>query len=245
MLNTPRFILYKNATCLAFAADVLEILSKNEVPTLATQVADLQNAYDIMSLSFKKDLGSAKTEDLKSLDQRRDDAIRGILALARSYEYHFEEAKQKAGIALVRSIRKFSDNIPKLSYKDESEVIKNLLEDWTKEATLLDALALLDIADWKTELETANKEFDKVYYERTMETVAKESPVSTSDARKIVEEKYRIMADFAKANALLNPSETLTTVIKAMNVVIDKFNTEVSRTSGGGEIEETEEEQEN
>lgn len=242
MLNSPRFILYKNATALAFAGDILEIHNKNAVSTLATQVAELQTAYDTMTLSFKKDLGSAKTEDLKDLDTRRDDAIRGILALARSYQYHFEEAKRNAGIAIERNIRKFSESVPKLSYKDESEVIKNILEDWTNQPELANAITVLGIADWKAELALANKEFNTVYYERTMETVAKEPAVSTSDARKILEEKYRTLADFAKANALLNPSDTLTTVLKAMNVVIEKYNAEEARTTGTSEGEEESEE---
>lgn len=229
MLNSPKFGLYKNSLCFTFIDNVLELLNKYGIPPLAEQVEALQKVHDQMNVSFKKEISSAKTGDLKELDKQRDRAIRGITILTRSYEYHFEENKVRASDAILRSIRKYAKNIAQLSYQEETGVLQNLIEDWNTETSLQEAIALLGLEAWKKELARANEAFDEMYLARTQESAKKQTIVSTSAIRKKVEEQYEQVEQHILANSILNPSTELTELIGDLNALTEKYNTEASR----------------
>jgi len=170
MVKSPRFGNYKNSIVLTFIANTLELFNTHKIEAIAAQQTQLQALQRQMAQSFQIDTGSAKTDDLKELDKKRDDAIRGITQVVSGYTLHPTEAKSKAGEALLRSIRKYATDIIRLSYQEETAVINNLIDNWTNDATLATAITTLGLADWQTALDQANQEFDTVYVARSQES---------------------------------------------------------------------------
>jgi len=226
MLKSPKFGFYKNPLFYTFISNSLALFKTYKIPALKSLTTD----YDEMGKSFQKEVRSMKTQSLKELDKRRDDAIRGMTALVKSYRFHFDPAKNQAGNLLEQSIYKYARSIAKLSYQEETAVLTNLLTDWNQDTALGQAIKVLDLADWKTELETANQEFNHVYLARNKEKAHQESIASVSEIREEVEANYQMLTQHLHAHAILNPSENLTALIAELNMLIEKYNTEVSRT---------------
>lgn len=229
MLKSARFERYRNAEVLAFVSNVLGVLADRNLAYLSTVQADLQTAHDNLSAAFKKETGSTMTGDLKALDKRRDDAIRGIILVVRGFEYHFEEAKQKAATAVLRSIRKYAKNVATLNYQEETVTIKNIIADWANDADLTAAVTLLGLNTWQTELETANSAFDATYLDRTQAEAQKSLTASVSELRPSVEAAYQIVSSHLTANLIVNPSMDLTETVAEVNRLVDKYNLVVKR----------------
>jgi len=229
MVKSPRFGNYKNSIVLTFVANTLELFNTHKIEAIAALQTQLQTLQQQMAQSFQIDTGSAKTDDLKELDKKRDDAIRGITQVVSGYALHPTEAKSKAGEALLRSIRKYATNIIRLSYQEETAVINNLIDNWTNDATLATAITTLGLADWQTALDQANQEFDTVYVARSQESAQKQTIKSTSEIRKEVEAQYQLTVQHINANVILNPSDALNQLVAEMNSLIDKYNIETAR----------------
>lgn len=229
MLKIARLDRYRNAEVLAFASNVLDVLTARNLPYLVDVQAALQTAQDNMSAAFKKESGSIITEDLKELDKRRDDAIRGLVLVARGYEYHFDTTTQKAAVAILRSIRKYAKNVANLSYQEETSTIKNIISDWTTNADLTAAVTLLGLTAWQSELEAANNSFDATYVSRSQSDAQKSMQAPVSELRKPVEAAYQTVGNHLTANLVINPSQDLTETVAEVNALVDKYNLVVAR----------------
>lgn len=229
MLKSSRLAVYRNAEVLAFASNVLDVLKARNLAYLSTVQAALQTAHEEMSAAYKKEVGNLMTDDLKALDKRRDDAIRGITRVAEGFEYYFEEDQRKAAELILRNIRKYSKNVATLSYQEETSAIKNIASDWTNNADLKAAVMLLGLTAWQTELESANNKFDETYVSRSQVDAQKSLQASVSELRKPVEEAYQTVANHLTANLVVNPSEDLTATVAEVNALIDKYNLAVQR----------------
>ena len=229
MLKTARLSVYRNAEILAFASNILDVLTARNLTYLSTVQATLQTAHDDLSAAFKKETGSTITGDLKVLDKQRDDAIRGIILVARGFEYHYEEATEKAAVLVLRSIRKYAKNVAALSYQEETSTIKNIISDWTDDADLTAAVTLLGLSPWQTALETANNTFDATYVSRSQADAQKSLKASVSELRAPVEEAYQTVGNHLNANLIVNPSTDLTETVAEVNALIDKYNLAVNR----------------
>lgn len=237
MLNTIKFNLIRNAEVLAFVSNILDVIKGQNIEVLAGVTADLQTAHDNMSAAFKKENNVDMTSSLKDLDTQRDEAIQGIILVLRGYQKHFDKTKRDAADALLRSIRKYSKNVAALSYQEETATIKNIIADWKDNTDLNDGLSLLNLTDWQLELENTNSDFDNLYVGRSQADAQISLKASVSELRPTVEDSYRTVSKHIDANAILNPSEQLTTLIAEMNTLIDKYNTAVERR-GSRETEE-------
>lgn len=229
MVKSPKLSYYKNSIVLTFVANQLDILNTHNLPVIETQKTALKTAYEVMAQSFQKDVGSIKTEDLKDLDKRRDDAIRGITLVASGYELHPNEAKSNAGAAILRSIRKYAKNIIQLSYQEETAIIRDIINNWTKDAQLTAAVATLDLTDWQTELAAANDAFDTMYIDRNKEIANRQAKVSTKEAREAVEQAIQTLWQHLSAHLILNPATALDQLVTEVNQLTEKYNLETAR----------------
>ncbi|MEM6299680.1 MAG: DUF6261 family protein [Bacteroidota bacterium] len=237
ILLKPYFTRYSNSESINFADNALSILNGTPFAAIEPQVRALQTAFDEINASFKKEVGNAKTQDLKTLDERRDKAVRGIKGIAENYLLHFDEAKVKAADAILRSMNKYAKNIHRLGYSAQTAVVNNLLEDWANEPAPQAGIALLGLTEWKEEMETANKEFDAVFIMRNKEEALKDKVASATQVRIGLEEAYREVETHLNAHAVLNPSPEVETIMGELNKLIKKYNAEAQRTPAGTEGE--------
>jgi hypothetical protein len=209
-----------------FFNDVLTVC-KNSNPAelnIANQWAELNKSYKLLSESFKKEQGSVLTADLVTLDYRRDQAVICLRKLADGYRNHHDEAKKKAGKLLVVTIDKYGKAIARMNYQAETSVLTNLATDLKDDAKNAAAVKLLGLGDTVTEMVTANTLFNNIFIERVGEAAAKDI-ASASDMVDECKEKFATLVTHIEANQTLTPSEGLSTLIKQMNSLIEKFNT--------------------
>lgn len=223
-LIMPTFRAYTNSESINFIDNALDILKKNPLPMLTTQIDELQKQFDLITASFKKESGSAKSIDLKDLDRERDRATQGIKDIAEAYLYHFDDKYVRAGDAIVRSMNKYAKSITRLGYTAQTTVINNLIEDWDNDADLQAAIVLLHLETWKTKLSELNETFNATYIARNEEEADKSKTQSATVMRKGMEDAYRELAKYLNANLILSATPELEQAADRLNTLIQKYN---------------------
>ena len=224
MIKEPKLKSYRNAEFLEFISSTIALVTRSGVTVLEGAKGNLETAYKDLDAAFKVNQGSALTASVQELDARRDNAIRGIRGMAKSYTYHFNPDKKAAGALLLKAMDKYSNNIAQLNYPAETAALKSLIGDFNADADLTAAIALLpDITEWVTELNEANLDFDAIYLDRVTDVAGKQTrPVS--DFRPAAIEAYQTLVKHIEANSVLNPSAALTNLINQLNELVTKYD---------------------
>ncbi len=225
-LITPTFNTYTNSESINFIDNVLDIFNKNPLPMLTAQIDDLQKQFDLITASFKKESGSAKSIDLKNLDRQRDRATQGIKDIAEAYLYHYEDKYIRAGDAILRSMNKYAKSITRLGYAAQTTVISNLIADWNNDTDLQEAVVLLHLERWKEKLNELNELFNTIYIARNEEETEKNKTPSATVMRKGMEDAYREVIKYLNANLILNATPELEQAADRLNTLIQKYNQE-------------------
>lgn len=223
MLPTPNFRAYRNSEFIAFIGDVVELSKRNNIAELASQQAELETEYLQLDRAFKVSQGSLITTDIRSLDARRDAAIRGIRGVVVAYRYHFDAGAQAAANLLLQAIDKYGKQIASMNYQAQTATLKSLIQDLEVDADLTAALTSLHLTDWVAELKTANETFETTYLDRVRDNANKKmAPVS--EYRPAAVEAYTTFVKHIEANNILNPSAALTDLIGQLQQLIEKYN---------------------
>jgi ribosomal protein S17E len=218
----------RNSDVLAFINNVLETLNAETITALENPTNKLKKIYAEISNSYKRELGSSITADLKTLDDFRDSAIKGLENVITGFLFHYEGEKQQSADDLTRSITKYGKHIHRLTYQEKTTVLRNLMQEWQNDE-LHNALKVLNLVEWADRLNAANEEFDKMYIARTVEQFNKKNTASSTTLRKPLEAEYINLTDYIKAVSLLTPSEQITAVIGKINALVEKYNLESQR----------------
>jgi len=225
-MNAIRLDKLRNAEILSFGKSAVEIIRlndavalfvKDETDTFETSL----NAIDDLFLTSQK---SSYTAEIENLDARRDRAIIGITKVIDGHTNHYKADKNQAAILLTDALKVYGTGIASLSYVAETTQLESLVKDLTTKPNLLTATQTLSIADWVTELDTANKAFNTTYIARTQE-LGSASNDTIKALRTTAVENYYSLRDLIdsyliikkKANPWLKTTNEL-------NALIDQYN---------------------
>ncbi len=221
-MNTPYFTRYRHGEFLQYLVDVLTIVDKEDLNALLLQPQrdQLQTLTDQIDDLFNRSQASAITQQLIALDDRRDRAIVGIRAYIESYQYHFDPALVTASTALRNDLNRHGNNIPRLSYQEETIVLSKIIEDWSTTTELTNAVTALNLGNWITELQDANTAFAESYIDRVTETSA--NPTTTIIGLRIEAiTAYRALLAHIQAHATLGT-----------NAIYDELDNQISTLAG-------------
>lgn len=221
MIDNLYFKNLTNGEFLQFMRDVEKLYQLAGHSTLTPFLTPLSDALNDLSVAFRAEQGNLLTRDIKELDKRRDNAVRGIKKLAYSYTFHYDPLMQRAAELILRSMNNYSKNIDKLSYNAQTISIAKLIKEWNTDPILINAITLLHLQDWKQELSTVNTAFQNTYMDRIQDEAAKKV-VSFSKQREPVTAIYENLNRFAIAYANIDPA-TYTPLIKKLNELIEKY----------------------
>jgi hypothetical protein len=227
MFTTPLLERYRIEEYIGFNKDFLGILKTKDTAVVANQLATYEAAFEALSKDFKQDLANELTPVIRELDKRRDACIVGIRGVAFHYTKYYKSDTAAAAEAVLKSIDKYGKDIARMNYQAQTIVLDNLLSDW-EDAALSAAFDSLHLADWVNELRSVNTEFTERRTERR-QTLAADNTVVMDAHRKNVTAAYRTLRDFVGANALLNPSENWTVLIREHNTLAEEYNALLSR----------------
>lgn len=217
----------RNAEYLQYVKDYLGIINLNtpeqlgieaKLSTLTTKATELEALY-------KKALASEKTQELLTLDERRDNAINGIYYFLLGYSYHYNADLQQKAQSLLANMALYGSGIARLNYQAETATLNNLLRDWENKPELIYAISSFNISAWVNEMKVANEEFNKKYLSRTQE-YGDANPETIKTKREETNTAYYALRDRIDALHLL--VETLpspyATVINQLNALTDQYN---------------------
>ena len=174
---------------------------------------------------YKKALASEKTQELLTIDERRDNAINGIYYFLLGYSYHYDADMQQKSQLLLANMALYGSGIARLNYQAETATINNLLRDWENKPDLADAITTFSLTSWVNELKTANEEFNTKYLLRTQE-YGDASPETIKSKREETNAAYYALRDRIDALHLLveTPPSPYATVINQLNALTDQYN---------------------
>lgn len=221
MLKNPNLSKYENLRFYDFFQNVLTILERAGEPTLLPHLTPLTEMVSLLAAGVELDRDNLLTANITAADKRRDNAVDGIRRLVSAYELHFEADKQEAATLLMRSFKKLG-NIARLPYNDQSSAVRTLLRDW-EEASHAAAVTTLGLQAWRTELKTAQIEFDNLFLTR-VESEASKTALPIYKLRPDATKVYNNLAILLMAFAQMNPT-AYAPIIELMNELIQKFNT--------------------
>jgi len=232
-MDKGRLSRYRNAEYLQYMKHVLKTLEKEDLEQLllVNDVAALQAKVNYINALFKQDLASTLTEDIAALEERRQEAYKGMKALCKAYGHHFDEAYREAAAALLKVLMFYQPGKVKTSYEKFSALLDNLVDDLETDTTLQAAVALLHLENWVAELKSATTDFSEKYLERVDEKV--DTPIQ--NLRVLREENttlYRAL--IAKIEAYSITSETPAPYVRlqeSINVLIKKYNLLIGTTA--------------
>lgn len=217
----------RNAEYLQYVKDYLGIISLNNPDQLGidTKLTILNTKATELEALYKKAMASDKTQELMTLDERRDNAINGIYYFLLGYSYHHEANLQHKAQLLLTNMALYGSGIARLNYQAETATINNLLRDWENKPELADAITTFSISAWVNELKIANEEFNTKYLSRTQE-YGDASPETIKTKRDETNTAYYALRDRIDALHLLveTPPSPYATVINQLNALTDQYN---------------------
>lgn len=224
-----RTILYQKLRIAEFIQFIKQLLSfclesNPERLGVDKQYKELENHWKELEQLFNLDAGSDFTAILQEKDEQRDKAISGLRLFFESFTYHFNLTKRKAGQKLLDVIDKYGKGIARKNYQEESAILSGILKDWNQNPEHMKAIGLLNVEDWKNELQAANDAFDEVYRQRTNDMI-NIPQASATELREPVMKAYRALAKHLSAHATLaedaKPYENL---VALLNKHIEQYN---------------------
>lgn len=216
----------RNAEYVQFTTDVLQIVNLNNPATLQVEAKynGLNDVKNELEELFKKSTANPITEEIEALDQRRDNAISGILAIVKGNTYHFDAPIAKDANVLTDYLKIYDGNIAQQNYNAETATITNIVNDFETKSELENALVKLSLTPWKDELKAANTAFSTQYVARTMD-LATASPDNLRSKRLEANEAFYALRNHIDAFATINPSALYTKTIAELNALITQYNT--------------------
>jgi hypothetical protein len=222
MFPTIRITKLSNGEYVAFVSDVVALFNRVPQATLTPFLTPLSDALVDLEKSYKLEQGNLLTKEIQTVDNRRDDAIKGIKKTASGYLYYFDAAMRSAAELIIRSLNKYNKNIDKMNYQEQTATVTSLLSDWANDTTLSNAIATLNFQAWQQELAAANTAFGSLYLDRIEDEAAK-NLVPVSKQREAVSLIYKNLERKLTAYGEIDAA-TYLSLVNGLDGLIDKYN---------------------
>lgn len=234
MINAINLPALRNAEFLQFSKDALSIIQLNNPTALNVTpwfTAFKSVTHDIEAL-FKTDRSNPITEELQTIDQRRDDAITGITAVVQGYASHFAPATAAAAKTLTDHLAVFGVGIARENYQSETAIINSIITDWNTKSELVAAIAVLGLGSWATELDTANKAFNTQYLARTQQLGAISPDTIKAKRAEATNAWYKLRDKLSAFYEIQDGAEPFAKTVNELNALLDQYNSLIKGRKG-------------
>ena len=224
-MTTPYVTRYRNGGYLQYMKDVLELVNKQDVTllSLVNQRDALASLVAQIDEAFQQSLGSALTQEVIELDERRDKAFIGFKSVLNGFTYHVDATKQAHAKNAINTIENYGKDITRKSYQEETAIITSLVNDLETKPELIAAINDLNVSDWLSELKNANTAFAAKYLERVGETAA--NPLTNIPTlRTETTVAYKTLISHVEAHKVLDNNAAYTTILDEVEVLAKQYN---------------------
>ena len=229
-------------TALGFFFQIREKIRTNEAlrTALSTVWTAFSQAYAAFDQAYAQQRKWAQTEDLKNLDDQRDDALRAYLNMLKAM-LASPNAEKAAKAKLLQNIRdKYALN-PGGEYMKETTAIAQFVQEMDTNYQAELARQATGLEEFYQALKSANAAFLAKMNERTEEQSYQQKGI-VRETRLQTEAAYRDLVKLINAMAIMEMPEGFywDDVINSLNAEIDHYKNILARkgsNSGGGEDE--------
>ena len=202
--------------------DVITYLNKEDLETLKLKdpVKAFSDKFDDFDKIIQPMRESGLAKSLLELDNRRDKALGWLSTHLRLFSNYPEADKAKAAQELLLIYRKYGDRPQRRPHREETAVIKNLLQDLDP-ADVKAKLTLIGADKWVSVIKEANDAFGATYAQQ----VKHESGL---DPGVVKEKRDAVYEEFKKLTNIINALATLGGEA-AYKSIIDMINTEMKK----------------
>lgn len=239
MINSVNFKSFRNSESVQFFNDIVTLCTESNPKALniEAQLNTLNESVNSLNSNFATDRSSEITNDLISLDQRRDKAITCLRMLTEGYTNHFDSAKSESAKQLLQTIDKYGSSISRMNYQAETSTLDNLGDELQNDAAVANLVSQLDLSDLVSEMIEANNAFNTRYLDRVKEE-AEGNEVAIGEVIKKSIANFRLLTAHIEAHSTLNPSDELNTLADRINELIERYNLTVQRKHADNEVDE-------
>ena len=215
----------RNGEFVQYNENLLNILGKNnpEALLINDQYIALNQLQETLTSIFKQDHGSAITQEITEIDERRDNAFTGISTVISGYIYHYNDNVRKAAETLSKSLDNYGAGLTRLNYQTETSFISDIISKWKSQPEQTAAAELLNLSGWFSLLETENNLFDERFVARIQES-ADTPEMKVKDVRDLSIKKYSELLKFITAYSTINGEEAYAHVISQINALNEQYN---------------------
>ena len=236
MFNTIALRKLTNALYLQFLKLIVDKIDEANATTLKLKKGrdELANLLPGLQNALNNEIASAETKAIQDLDEKRDDAIVGLQTIVSGNTYH-EDVTIKTAAELLRTyFKSHGSKISKLNYQAETAVLDKVTADLKTESRYIQAISLMGLDVWLTNLENANKLFVIVFKSRNSEISANSTILSFGEQKKIgipVFNKMMALIESRYNTAVEDglPTEPYQKLVNEINTLVASYNNYISK----------------
>ena len=225
-----------NATLLSFMHNVDEKgLAENAAP-MRTNLGDFwtpfHEAYLTYDRVFNPTRKSLETEDLKELDEARDNALGAYHEAVLGLQRNPNDSKRQAARLLNLNYDTYKPGRSQ-EYMKETELIEQMTTDLRASQQLAAAIQLLGLDDYLTDLEQKNQAFADMMKGRTASTEGQQKG-AVADARADLEKKYQLLRQMLNVASIYEGDTNYRPFLLAVNAEVEHYRQILARKGAGG-----------
>ena len=225
-----------NATLLSFMHNVDEKgLAENAAP-MRTNLGDIwtpfHEAYLTYDRVFNPTRKSLETEDLKELDEARDNALGAYHEAVLGLQRNPNDSKRQAARLLNLNYDTYKPERSQ-EYMKETELIEQMTADLRASQQLAAAIQLLGLDDYLTDLEQKNQAFADMMKGRTASTEGQQKG-AVADARADLEKKYQLLRQMLNVASIYEGDTDYRPFLLAVNAEVEHYRQILARKGAGG-----------
>lgn len=221
--------------------DALEIIT----PEFATAFGisqlreEYQRLFDVENECYLRNTAFQDTPELQAADRKRDDRFLYNSQSINTACLSPIEATAEAGQRLAYHAKPYI-NAPRLTYAANTAAVTDFIEKMREPANAAD-IATLGLTAAIDALDEANKEFNKIYTQRSTELLTRASSENMKSIRSQVDDAFKNIASAINAFYQVNELTTkdaekkkkLETVIDGVNAILYQLQKTLSRAGVG------------
>ena len=199
--------------------------------TMGSFYTDFHAACELYDQVFNPARRSLDTEDLKTLDSGRDDALGAYHEALIGLQRNPNEAKRQAVRLLLLNYDTYKPSRSQ-EYMKETELIQQMTTDIRASQELQAAVALLGLDDYLDDLEQKNQAFAQLMKSRTAASEGYQKG-AVAEARAQLEQKYQLLRQMLNVAAIYEGDAQYRPFLLAVNAEVEHYRQILARKGAG------------
>lgn len=219
------------ATLLSFMHNVDEKGQAENAAPMRTKLgqfwAPFHEAYVLYDQVFNPSRKTLESEDLKILDDERDDSLGAYHEAVLGLQRNPNEAKKQAARLLNLNYDTYKPERSQ-EYMKETELISQMTTEIRNSQELSAAIQLLGLEDYLADLEQKNNAFADLMKSRTASTEGQQKG-AVAEARANLEQKYQLFRQMLNVASIYEGDADYRPFILAVNAEVEHFRQILAR----------------